>query len=395
MWYNVPYQTGLMMGRWDLSKAQGWPVGISEPETIALDGAWTSVGNGESSQLGGRFEGSLAMKRPTISDVAARAGVAKSTVSHTLSGKRPISEETRQRIQQAIDELGYRPDPVAQRLAGGRSRTIGFAYPLYESQIAALGMEFITSASRIINEAQYAFLLLTHLRDTAANLEHFVQSGLVDGFILMQIQLQDPRVEMLRRSGLPFVMVGRREENRGLAYVDVDVESAMAQCVALLAEQGHRALAYLHQHDPGLGFLERSLRGFAAACRQYGLAHQTLICEDRAGGGEAATDALLDQHPETTGVIAWSGKAAWGAAQAVRARDLRVPEDISIACFRDPAIDSLLLCESITIDIRPEELATRAARMLLALVEGEALSETQVLLQARFLMGDGRSPSPG
>jgi DNA-binding LacI/PurR family transcriptional regulator len=321
--------------------------------------------------------------------------VAKSTVSHALSGKRPISEETCRRIQEAIDELGYRPDPVAQRLAGGRSWTIGFVYPLYESQIAALGMEFITSASRIINEAQYAFLLLTHLKNTADNLERFAQSGLVDGFILMQIRLQDPRVEMLRRSGLPFVMVGRCEDNQGLTYVDIDVQRVMGQCVDHLVGQGHRSLAYLHQYDPGFGFLERSLQGFAAACNRHGLPYQTLVCGDRAEEGEAAMNALLDPHPKTTGVIAWSGKAAWGAVQAVRARELRVPEDISVACFRDPSIDSLLPCESAIIDIRPQELATRAARMLLALVEGETPGETQVLLQARFLTEEGNARSPG
>jgi DNA-binding LacI/PurR family transcriptional regulator len=328
------------------------------------------------------------VKRPTISDVAALAGVAKSTVSHALSGKRPISQKTRQRVQEAIDELGYRPDPVAQRLAGGRSWTIGFVYPLYESQIAALDIKFISTASQIINEAQYAFLLLTHLKDTADNLERFLQSGLVDGFILMQIRLQDPRVEMLRRAGTPFVMVGRCEDNSGLVYVDVDVERSMAQCVDYLAGQGHKALAYLHQYDPGFGLLERSLRGFAAACEQHDLTCQTLLCGDEAGGDEAAMNMLLDQHPEVTGAITWSGKAAWGAVQAVRARGLDVPEDISIACFRDPALDGLLPCETGMIDIRPEEMAARAARMLLALLDGETLAENQVLLQADFVTVD-------
>ncbi len=328
------------------------------------------------------------MKRPTISDVAALAGVAKSTVSHALSGKRPISPKTRQRVQEAIDELGYRPDPVAQRLAGGRSWTIGFVYPLYESQIAALDIKFISTASQIINEAQYAFLLLTHLKDTADNLERFLQSGLVDGFILMQIQMQDPRVEMLRRAGTPFVMIGRCEDNSGLVYVDVDVERSMAQCVDYLAGRGHQALAYLHQYDPGFGLLERSLDGFAAACGQHGLPYQTLLCGDEVGGDEAAMNTLLYQHPEITGVITWSGKAAWNALQAVQARGLSVPEDISFACFRDPALDGLLPGETGQVDIRPEEMAARAARMLLALLDGETLAERQVLLQARFITED-------
>ncbi|MDV7399869.1 LacI family DNA-binding transcriptional regulator, partial [Arthrospira platensis SPKY1] len=85
------------------------------------------------------------MKRVTIADVAVRAGVSKSTVSHALSGKRPISAATRRRIQQAVDQLGYHPNPVAQRLAGGRTQTIGYVFPLYAPQIASLEMKFITS----------------------------------------------------------------------------------------------------------------------------------------------------------------------------------------------------------------------------------------------------------
>jgi DNA-binding LacI/PurR family transcriptional regulator len=314
--------------------------------------------------------------------------VAKSTVSHALSGKRPVSEETRQRVQQAIDELGYRPDPVARRLAGGRSRTIGFVYPLYECQIAALGMEFITNAASVINEAQYTFLLLTHLKDMADNLERIVQSGLVDGFILMQIRMQDPRVEMLRRAGLPFVMVGRSEDNRDLAYVDIDVEEVMARCVEHLVSRGHRHLAYLHQDDRGFGFLERSLVGFAAACQRHGASHRTLIAGDEPAEGRTAMNRLLDQHPETTGVIAWSGKAGWGAFQAIEARELRVPEDIALACFRDPEIGSLLPCQSAMIDIRPAELATRAAGLLLDILEEKPDIEAQVLLRATLITGD-------
>ena len=83
------------------------------------------------------------MKRVTIADVAAKAGVSKSTVSHALSNKRPISDFTKERIQAAIVELGYTPNPIAQKLAGGGSaRTIGFALPLSLPEIDGLEIEF-------------------------------------------------------------------------------------------------------------------------------------------------------------------------------------------------------------------------------------------------------------
>ena len=138
------------------------------------------------------------MKRATIADVATLAGVSKSTVSHTFSGKRPISPGTRQRVLEAAETLGYRPDPVAQRLAGGRSHpTIGFAFPLFGPIISGLEMQFITSATNVANQADCTFVLLTHPHHHSARLERFATSALIDGFILMQVYLHDARVELL------------------------------------------------------------------------------------------------------------------------------------------------------------------------------------------------------
>jgi DNA-binding LacI/PurR family transcriptional regulator len=210
------------------------------------------------------------MKRATIADVAARAGVSRSTVSYALSNKRPISEETRLRIQQAIQELGFRPDPTAQRLASGeKSRNIGFVLPLVAPEMTGLEMKFITGASRVINQADYAFILLAHSDRNPENLVRFAQSGLVDGFILMEVYMHDDRVDMLQREGIPFVLVGRCADNTGLHYVDIDIEVGMEQFVSHLGELGHRTVVYLHKDDPDYGFAVRALRGYISACRRH------------------------------------------------------------------------------------------------------------------------------
>lgn len=334
------------------------------------------------------------MKRVTIADVAIRAGVTKSTVSHALSGKRPVSQETRRRINHAIEELGYQPNPVAQRLAGGRTRTIGFVYPLYVPQITGLEMKFISSAANVINQADYAFLLLTHSARSSDNLRRFVRSGLVDGFILMQVHMHDPRVEMLRQAGLPFVLVGRCADNSGLTYVDLDVKRAMSQCVNYLADLGHRSLAYLHQDDPDFGFVVRALQGFSAACEQHNLAASKQACGMLPEDGQIAMTTLLDQYPETTGVIAWTDTAAWGAVQAAVARGLQVPDSLSIICFDYSAISNLVPFQPTVVDIRAEEMAAQAARMLLALLEDDPLAETQILLDPKFVVGETTAPAP-
>ncbi|MEE4377920.1 MAG: LacI family DNA-binding transcriptional regulator, partial [Candidatus Competibacteraceae bacterium] len=146
------------------------------------------------------------MKRVTITDVAKLAGVSISTVSYALSNKRPISEETRRHIQQAIEELGYRPNPSAKRLASGeKSRNIGFVLPLKGIGITGLEMKFISGAASAINEAGYTFVLLAHPDRNPENMLRFAQNGVVDGFILMEVLLRDDRVELLKQEGFPFV----------------------------------------------------------------------------------------------------------------------------------------------------------------------------------------------
>ena len=168
------------------------------------------------------------MKRATIADIAARAGVSKSTVSHTLSGKRPISPATQRRVRAVIDEVGYRPSVVAQRLAGGgHARNIGLVFPLSAPLIAGTEAEFIVSAANTASAADYTFLLLTHLAGHTTQFERIVESGLVDGFILMQVHMADWRIERLRREQIPFVLLGRCADNTGLSFVDVDIEAGV------------------------------------------------------------------------------------------------------------------------------------------------------------------------
>ncbi len=332
------------------------------------------------------------MKRATISDVAAYAGVTKSTVSHALSGKRPVSAETRARIERAIEALNYRPHPVAQRLATGHSRAIGFVYPLYGPEFSGLEMKFIAGAASVINQADYAFVLLTPPDRRGDNLTRFIQSGLFDGVILMQVRLHDPRVEALRRVGLPFVLIGRCQDNAGLTFIDLDIDQALRLCVTHLVELGHRHLAYLRLDDPDLGFAVRAAQAYTAACQAHGLAVEMLACGLTAESGAQATAALLARRPEITGLIIWNDSAALGALQAAQASGRRVPADLSVICFDRSLIGHVTSLQPTAIDIRPREMAAEAARLLLAQLSAAAAAPAQVLLAPQLLVGETTAP---
>lgn len=328
------------------------------------------------------------MARVTIADVAARAQVSKSTVSHALSGKRPISAATRERIERAIAELGYRPDPVAQSLATRtRRRGIGFVFPLLAPQVAELEMRFIASAADVINGAGYAFLLMTHLNDNIGHLEQFAASGLVQGFILMQVQMQDPRVAYLQERQTPFVLIGRCEDNTGLLYVDSHIEMGIQRCIAKLAASGHRHIAFLHQDDQLTGFAVRALQSFKENCMQRGISPICAPCELDLASGKAAMTALLDTHPELSAVVVWNDRAAAGAAEAAEMQGRRIPADLSMITFNYSSLPRLSSLQPTTIDIQAEVIAATAAHMMLQVLDGITPEPSQVLVEPLLIEG--------
>lgn len=333
------------------------------------------------------------MSRATIADVAARAGVTKSTVSHALSGKRPVAPKTRRRIEQAIAELNFQPNPIAQRLAAGRSRAVGLVYPLYAPQIAGYEMRLISAAANTVSRAGYAFVLLTQPDRAGDGLGSLLHSGLLDGVILMYVRQQDPRIAALQAVGLPFVLIGQTADNTGLAYVDVDILSAMAQSVAHLVGLGHRHIACLHQDDPDFGFGARMLTGYRASCATHGLAPVTRPCGLSTESGQQAIAALLQEHPEITGVIVWNDLAAWGGYQGAVAAGRRIPADLSIVCYDQSNIGNLVPFHPTFVDVCPEELARRAAELLLAILAG-APSGEGILLAPGFSVGETTGPAP-
>jgi DNA-binding LacI/PurR family transcriptional regulator len=326
------------------------------------------------------------MKRATIADVAARAGVSRSTVSYALSNKRSISEDTRLRIQQAIEELNYRPNPVAKRLSSGeKSKNIGFVLPLAMPELTGLEMKFIVGASRVINQANYTFVLLAHSDRNPENLIPFVQSGLVDGFILLEVHMHDARVELLQKEGIPFVLLGRCADNTGLHYVDVDVEAGMERSISHLADLGHNSIVYLHKNDPDYGFSVRAMREFMSSCQNHNLNVITKSCELSPEDGETVMNKVLDQHPEVSAAIVWSDIPTLGVVEAVQNRGRLIPDEFSIICQEHSIISNLTTFLPSIIDIRAEEMATQAARLMIDLLEDNPITESQILIPPKLI----------
>src|SRR5512135_862030 len=235
-----------------------------------------------------------AKPRPTINEVARRAGVAKTTVSHAISGKRPVAPATRERIFKAMDELQYSPSPIARRLAGSPSRAIALVLPLASSTFADVEVRYIASIGAVVNQHGYAFLTLTAPQVNVDDLRQIVYSGLVDGVVLMRIQQKDERVKLLKETDIPFVMIGRTRENKGLTFVDLNGEAAIGLAVDYLVELGHHTIGFICPEDLNFAFASRIARGFEKSCHKHQIPSIMLPAAWSADAGYQATLTLLE-----------------------------------------------------------------------------------------------------
>lgn len=268
-----------------------------------------------------------------ITDVARHAGVSISTVSYVLSGKRAISEQTRQRVEHSIRELGYRPHAGARALASSRSNVIALVVPLRTGVDVPVVMQFVTSVVTTARTHDHDVLLLTQ-DEGVQGLERVSGSALVDAIIVMDVELHDARVPVLRTLDHPAVLIGIPSDTDGLTCIDLDFEAAGARCVEHLAERGHRRVGLLgpppQVYARETGFAQRMAAGFGSAAERLGVAPMLRSCEPDAASVRQTVTGLLAEHPDLTGLVVHNEPAVAPLLDALRAAGRAVPGDLSV-----------------------------------------------------------------
>jgi DNA-binding LacI/PurR family transcriptional regulator len=269
-----------------------------------------------------------------IGEIARRAGVSRSTVSYALSGKRPVSEETRRRIQQVIDELGYRPNASARALANGRTSTLGLVFPPAGHHYTSMQLDFIGSVVEAAALHDYDVLLSPSGMDSDRSFQRLLGERRVDGAILMEIRLQDDRVEHLTDIGFPYVAMGRTAQSDSTWFVSIDHAALAEACVHHLADLGHRTIALVNrpEHLLRVGYesAHRGLEGFTKAAAERGLTAQAYCCGDDAPSGQACVERILRDNPATTALVTLNEAALGGLYRGLAEAGRHVPRDFSV-----------------------------------------------------------------
>ncbi|WP_432888244.1 LacI family DNA-binding transcriptional regulator [Kribbella sp. CA-245084] len=305
----------------------------------------------------------------TMQDVADRAGVSIASVSYVVNGTKPVAPATRARIEAAMAELNFQRNRAARALAIRRTQSLALVFPALDRRLGTTSIEFLTGAARTANECDY-HLTLWPVSNDASELTDLVSVGVVDGVLLMEVLLDDPRVAALQKSKTPFVMIGRTAEPDGLPYVDIDFDATVAGALDHLESLGHRHIALVEESHANKDFLAygpqvRTDAAFARLVEARGLSSVTVGCGQTAAAGAAVTRQLLADHPDITAVMVRNEQATLGVMLGVRQAGLRVPEDVSVLSLTTTTEISTMSEPALTIMRSPgDELGRLGVKML-------------------------------
>ncbi|MGW1746835.1 LacI family DNA-binding transcriptional regulator [Streptomyces sp. NPDC002092] len=317
-----------------------------------------------------------------ITDVARHAGVSPSTVSYALSGKRPISEETRQRVEAAARELGYRPHAGARALASSRSNVLALVIPLRAGIHVPVVMQFAVSVVTTARKHDHDVLLLTQ-EEGEEGLSRVADTALVDALIVMDVQLREPRLPLLRSLERPSVLIGFPADSEGLTCIDLDFKAAGEACVEHLARLGHRVVAlvgsppevYVRQ----TAFAQRVVQGFTAAADRSGLSSSVHPCEASPAAARLVAEQLLREHPALTGVVVHNEPILGPLIEAFEQLGLRVPGDLSVTAICPDELAESVRVPVTSVALPSAEVGERAVELLMKKLGGSAVPEATLL----------------
>jgi DNA-binding LacI/PurR family transcriptional regulator len=308
-----------------------------------------------------------------LSDVARHAGVSTKTVSNVVHGFVHVRESTRARVQQAIDELGYRPNLRGRNLATGRTNMLALAFP-------DLRIPYFAELAHVIAEAaaERGYRLLLEESGGAPEAERAIlsaeEAGIVDGVLLQPVWLTSTEIAQHRRE-VPLVLLGENTAPLTLDHVRIDNIAAAAQVVQHLAALGRQRIAFAcaKQSAPSETSRQR-LIGYQQGLEASGLPVDTsLIVPGQVADAHSAAAALgaaLDEGMAPDAIFCRDDLTALGALRALAERGIRVPDDVAVTGWDDSAVASVVRPSLTCVRADEEQLARRALDLLIERIEG-------------------------
>lgn len=309
------------------------------------------------------------MSRTTIADVAREAGVTKATVSHALSGNRPISDETKAKVLAAAAKLNWAPSQSARALATRQANAVAVVLARNPEVIAndSFFPAFIAGVESVLAETETALLLqVVSGRDAEERAYRTLTHGRADGALLLDLRTDDWRIPFLDDLGLPTVLVGAYDQPNGFSCVRTDDAAPVREIVAHLRAAGHERIA--HVSGP-LDYVHSKARAEAYV---EAIGGDALLREGdfTAASGRARTAELLALPERPTAILYSNDTMAIAGLSYARSQGLSIPHDLAISGFDDDHLSAHLSPALTSVSSDPAARGRAAARLLRADILG-------------------------
>lgn len=341
----------------------------------------------------GRVRISAGMRPPraTIIDVAREAAVSPATVSRVLTGTKPVSADLEQRVRDAVNRLGYRPNPAAQGLLRGATHAVGVVVPDIGNPYFAEVLKGVTNAAEGSN---FRTLVADTGEKAAAERDAALElSRWVDGVVLCSPRMTQWELSELARAVPHLVCVNRLGRGDQVPAVVVDFEAGVAAICRHLRELGHRRVAYLR--GPARAWSERVRQRALRAASGSDFEVVQVPCGSSSADGHRAADAAL--ATKATAVMAFSDYVALGVLARFDELGILVPRDVSLTGFDDIALSRLLHPRLTTVKVRQQDLGRRAWDLFVATGDTGGIGEADriVTVSAELITRGSTAPPAG
>lgn len=306
----------------------------------------------------------------TIKDVAREAKVATSTVSRVLAKSDKISEETKERVNEAIKKLNYTPSIVARGLAKNKTRILAVILP--QGAESSFENPFFVQAMKGISmcaQKENYYIMYTFKEENEQWIKKFTEGNIVDGLFLFNAKSDDKTIEHLKKNKFPFVIIGRPEDIKNVLWVDNDNFEAVYQLTQRLIDKGNKKIAFIGAKKE-LNVSKDRLNGYKQGMFSRGLeVNEELIFEMddfTEIEGYKAAKCILEKN-NVLAFITTDDLLAFGVQNAIK----EVGEDISVVGFNNIPLASYRKPSLSSVDINSEKLGFYAAKILIDKLEGK------------------------
>ena len=320
-------------------------------------------------------------KRPTIADIAQRAGVSKVAVSYALNGQSGVSEATRKRIIAIAEEIGFSPSSAARALTGAAAQAVGLVLsrPARTLGLEPFFMELISGVEAVLSARSYALTLqvVANPLDEILLYKRWRGERRIDGVLVCDLREDDPRIPALEELTLPAVVIGGPGHVGRLANIWSDDAAAVVETVEYLHALGHRRIARVGGMPQ---FLHTRIRtdAFKETSAKLGLTQATSVASDYSGeDGARVTRRLLSAAQRPTAIMYDNDVMAIAGLGVVQEMGLSVPSDISIVAWDDSVLCRLVHPPLTALQRDIPAYGAHAAEILLSIIDGRSAGEVQ------------------